>query len=184
MQRCLAALTAAIFLYVSSTSVALGSEFYAQNTDKNTVYTVKDNPLPNGKPKFVGGIMTTSIGGGVGLLVLFLSIFNFCGSGDDAKSCRQDKRNQEYLGGGILLLSTGIGIPLIMFGASERTQWKNWNKENVRGYSWKDEGMDEASLQENEKHRLLARKEAIYFASGHHLADKIQLRMPLVGYAF
>ncbi len=81
-------------------------------------------------------------------------------------------------------MSTGIGIPLIMFGASERTLWKNWNKENVRGYSWKDEGMDEASMQENDKLRLLARKDAIYFASGHHSVDKIQLRMPLVGYAF
>ena len=164
--------------------MALGSEFYAQNHQKKSVYSVADNPLPNGKPKFVGGIMTTSIGGGVGLLVLFLSIFNFCGSGDDAKSCRQDKRNQEYLGGGLLLLSTGIGIPLIMFGASERTEWKNWNKEHVRGYSWKDDDMEEASMTSSQQLGLLARRDATRFATNDNSNNKFQLRMPLVGYAF
>jgi hypothetical protein len=173
-----------IFFYVSSTSVALGSEFYAQNNQKKSVYTVEDNPLPNGKPKIVGGIMTTAIGGGVGLLVLFLSIFNFCGSSDDAKSCRQDKRNQEYLGGGILLLSTGIGIPLIMFGASQRTEWKNWNKENVRGYSWRNDETEEASMTSSQQLSLLARKDAVQFSSGSLSNDKFHLRMPLVAYVF
>ncbi len=187
MHRWLAAITSVIFLYVSSTSVASGSEFYAQKTKKKkSLLTVEDNPLPNGKPKIVGGILTASIGGGVSLLALFLTLFSYCGMGEEesVQDCRKDQRNQQYLGGRLLLASIGVGVPMIIYGAKERKEWKHWNRENVRGYTWNDNGFEEADLTQSQQLSLLARRDSSQFADNNASQHRMQLRLPLVGYVF
>jgi hypothetical protein len=127
-----------VFLVAQPAAGADGGRKGKKSRQKNSRMTVDDNPLPRGTGKIVGGILTASIGGGLGLLVLFLNIFNYCGSeesNDDYASCERDRKNTEYTGYGLLIAGIGIGTPLIVMGAKDRREWKQWNRDNVSGYA-------------------------------------------------
>lgn len=97
--------------------------------------SIDSNPLPYGKGKIVGGILSTSIGPGVGLLMIFFSAFRYCNAdSENYDSCQRDKKNQQAFGGVIGIGGIVIGVPLIVFGIKERRAWHQWNRENVPEY--------------------------------------------------
>lgn len=117
-----------------------------KNRKQKRSLTIEDNPLPRGGGKIAGGIVTMSVGTGVGLLVFLSQLFAYCGENDGSSeysSCENDKRNMNYLGGGLIVVGLSVGIPFTVMGAKERREWKQWNRENVKGYALHAPDVDE-----------------------------------------
>lgn len=125
---------------LSSGSAFAANIELAQNKSSKQKYglSVGDNPLPSGGGKIAGGIVTMSVGAGVGLLVFFMQLFSYCDENDGStedSSCENNPRNMTYFGAALVAAGLGVGIPLTVKGVKERRQWKQWNRDNVKGYA-------------------------------------------------
>ncbi len=84
-----------------------------------------------GSGKLVSGILVTSIGSAIGgLMLLFGTMGMECH--DDEEEC--DKNDLSTTQAGLLIggASLGVGIPLIVMGARERREWKDWKKTQIQ----------------------------------------------------
>lgn len=108
----------------------------ANTTKKHETSPLHKDPEPSrGTGMMIGGIVVTSVGVPVGLMVSWLSNWNHCSPGPKPDSeavqrqhkCVRDRENGQRLGAAISLASVAIGVPLIVFGKMKRNAWKRWN---------------------------------------------------------
>lgn len=84
-----------------------------------------DEEFRSGRSSRLAGILTASIGGGVGGGILIVGmLWNSClGAGDDQLSrCKTNARNTMVAGGVVTAASLGTGIPLIVIGGEKMGQ--------------------------------------------------------------
>jgi hypothetical protein len=97
---------------------------------------------PRGTGKIVGGIVTTSVGAGLGILTLFFANID-CNdiNKDDAdstdvdkqkeretniKDCKNGQKDAKVAGGVLMAAGLGVGLPLLYFGIQDRKVYNEW----------------------------------------------------------
>jgi hypothetical protein len=75
----------------------------------------------------LAGILTTAIGGGVGIAVLATgSVMNTCAGsfGDSKVRCRRNAERMMRTGAVLTAVSAAVGVPLIVVGVSKNRRWE------------------------------------------------------------
>ncbi len=114
----------------------------AQPKKKKKVVQDEPGAPPRGTGKLVAGIVTASVGTGIGLLSLLAATIDCndidkddANSSDEAKkkereknvkNCNDQKPQFRAVGGVFLVAGLGVGLPLIYFGVQDRKVYNEW----------------------------------------------------------
>ncbi len=108
---------------------ALASEY-----DPPTANAASGDPEPEkGSGQIAGGIVMVSVGAGLGVLTLLFGALGGCSEHQSDESCERQGRGWLLTSVALIGVGTGVGIPLIVSGAHERREWKQWKKRQSSG---------------------------------------------------
>lgn len=115
---------------IITTMLALFMTFGAASAGAQAFQTTAPEPS-KGRGQLVGGILLTSIGGGVGALLMFLGVAGMeCHSSES--QCDENQNDMFLTGAVIAGASAGVGIPLIVSGAHQRREWRSWKQQQIQ----------------------------------------------------